>query len=851
MTSQFVPTVTNMVTLVENIIQGYRMGPIRALAQEPVQNSKDAARGQVQVEYRLHKRFSEDGAECHLLTVADRNTSGLDGPVLSFSDIQSRGNVLGRGDNWAAFEGMGYTKEDESSLGSRGQGKAAFLYHSRLPQTASFRQERMMILYDTLLADGTYRLGVRYANPFDTVQSPPFSGELARSTVSSRYKAEDGTEIELGLVPLDSIGTRIIVPHLSQEAVEAIRSGELYQWLQRCWWRAVQAGLNITVVDEVGNSKPVVVPSWWQAEPWKKEKSGSGLSVYEDIDIADGLRIKRIVLLYDESLDNSDLEGVSPQFCGVQLLRGQQWIETLGLELSDYIPRDRRAGFRGFVEFDRITERELRRAEKPQHESFDRRWSGIKGLISVIEEKTKEFAEEQGWATRDVTRPALGAERTAALEFLRFLSPHARRQSQNGRASSDFGQLEMNFDKADRWECSLSMEFPDPKAARVDWGQHIRNVEVMVKLEPPRVLEHAKVSLELSFTDDKTSVDSIGNLDLDLRDGDGIASFGDFQVITGRPGQGKLQCVHRGKYKLTARVQSAGTQVARSSRSFYVKADPPVQVSNPYTISISVQNHTTPQRRVNGGDTLGIQVSVTNRTANYESFELSASLGNLLLADMLKVQANGTPPGASPVRVAGVQSQVMVNPNQPTTQQIVHLLPGKHHVRADLYRQGEVVAHASRTLYVESDPVQPDDWPPFRIEQISGDGHHPRWQFQKDSQDDWILQYPPAYPLYRALDASPASNATRLSGVSAFVVDVCAEGIIEWALEPLDAGNSSRLDELLGGEPAGADPDRWEDYREKMEELARLRQDQGRMYDYGHLVRECAALSLSLFEEHI
>ena len=40
MTSQFVPTVTNMVTIVRNIIEGYGMGPIRALAQEPVQNSQ-------------------------------------------------------------------------------------------------------------------------------------------------------------------------------------------------------------------------------------------------------------------------------------------------------------------------------------------------------------------------------------------------------------------------------------------------------------------------------------------------------------------------------------------------------------------------------------------------------------------------------------------------------------------------------------------------------------------------------------------------------------------------------------------------------------------------------------------
>ena len=111
------------------------------------------------------------------------------------------------------------------------------------------------------------------------------------------------------------------------------------------------------------------------------------------------------------------------------------------------------------------------------------------------------------------------------------------------------------------------------------------------------------------------------------------------------------------------------------------------------------------------------------------------------------------------------------------------------------------------------------------------------------------MQYPLAYPLYRALEASPSRSGTRLSGVSAFVVDVCAEGIIEWAMEPLDAGDSSRLDELLGGTPVGAEPDIWEDYREKMQELAGLRRNPEQVDRYGHLVRECAALSLSLFEE--
>ena len=80
-------------------------------------------------------------------------------------------------ENWAAWEAMGYTKVGEDSLGSRGQGKAAFLYHSRhesgLRGPGGSPLERMVILYDTLLDDGAYRLGVRIANPADQVLSPP------------------------------------------------------------------------------------------------------------------------------------------------------------------------------------------------------------------------------------------------------------------------------------------------------------------------------------------------------------------------------------------------------------------------------------------------------------------------------------------------------------------------------------------------------------------------------------------------------------------------------------------------------------------------------------------------------
>ncbi len=504
MTSQFVSTASNMVASVRSIIEGYRMGPTRALAQEPVQNSKDAApRGRAHVEYRLHRRHTSAGADFHMLTVTDSNTSGLQGPIRSLSDI-AQGEALSEGENWAAFEGMGYTKKSsEDALGSRGQGKAAYLCHSRLPALSS-GQERMIMLYDTLLADGEYRLGVRYANPSDVVRHPPFRGDEARNIVSTRY-SEHGLAIELGLESLTEVGARVIVPYLSQEAVEAIRSGELESWLQHCWWRAVQMGLAIDIVDEDGEQRTVGVPRCWIDEPWRR--NSQGLQSWENLDVGDRLQIKRIVLLYDDALNENVAE-----FQGVQLLRGQQWIESLGQEtLGDYIPRERRPGFRGFVEFDRRAERQLHRAENPQHEHFDRRTTGVRELLAAIESKVREFAEEQGWGAQALIRPAPESERDAATEFLRFLSPHGRAGRSSGSGAT--GSAQLSIDLVDRWEC------------------------------------------------------------------------------------------------------------------------------------ISVENHTTGQRRINNGDTIGVQISVTNHTPDDQTPALTASLGDLLLTDMMPVDAPGFLPG--------------------------------------------------------------------------------------------------------------------------------------------------------------------------------------------------------------
>ena len=225
-----------MVAQVRNIIEGYGMGPLRALAQEPVQNSKDEKTSpRVSVDYKLHRRKLPNGREYHLLTVTDSGTDGLQGPVLTQPELEARGFKLQQGENWAAFEGQGFTEKSGGELGSRGQGKSAFLYHSDPTSVLEDGRERALMLYDTLLEGGEYRFGVRYANPSDTIQSPPLYGDEARTALQGQYLVGTDLSISLELSALDRQGARIIVPYLKQSAVDAIQGGELHRWLQRCW----------------------------------------------------------------------------------------------------------------------------------------------------------------------------------------------------------------------------------------------------------------------------------------------------------------------------------------------------------------------------------------------------------------------------------------------------------------------------------------------------------------------------------------------------------------------------------------------------------------------------------------
>ena len=844
MTSKFVPPPANMVNEVRNIVDSYGMGPLRALAQEPVQNAKDEKKGKtVRVDYRLHRRENAEGNEYCLLTITDSGTGGLKGPVLPREQPHERRYLPKDGENWAAFEGQGFTEKSEGDLGCRGWGKCAALYHSNPGEFMKAGRDRLLMLYNTLLENGEYRMGARYADPADGILSPPLYGDEAQLTIWEEYKVEEGLTVTLGLDHLEQTGTRIIIPFLLPETVEAIHSGELHRWLQRCWWRAIQTGeLEINVTDEHGNTRTIEVPQWWNNKPSHNE--GPKRREYKNIPVGDGLLIKRIVIQYDPELEADEIAGYSTQYGGVQLLRHRQWIETQ--DFWDQVPQRYRSGFRGFAEFDRKLEAALKASEKSQHESFNGQRKYVTETRQAIQQAVRDFAEEQGWA-KPVQADAISkrdqehaADFLAAFTTAKDLKPgHNRKGKGNGP--------EPTHD----WNCQLSVQFPDPKTTRVDWGDSLTGVTVTADVKHAPENRWATVSLEMIRKGDKTP-QVIQNTQVEFLGETQETCFGDFQIIKGQAHNGRISCPEQGEYTLRASIMHAGQRVALSARRLHVGVEPPPPPeAHPYTVSISARNISNPgEKRVNSGDELFVQVTIKNRTPDDVTLEVDTSLENLLLCDGTKMDVPGTPAGDTPnPKVAASQTvslftDIPHNPPEPA----LELAPGRHLVRADLRIRGdsEVQAHASFTIFFEVDPGGTHPDLPFELEAIEDEGNHPMWDLQDRTDGRQVLMFPARYPINRELPES--KNGSRASGKRTFLNEICAHGLLEWAMDPLKNGDTSNMDTLKKSAAGDSLKDQYHEHLERLEEgHGTQRKEEPRQYDV--LRRQTVATMLRIYQE--
>ena len=863
----FANTSSHMVQEVTNIIDGYKMGSMRALAQEPVQNALDAVRKgrrMVEVAYCLLRRTTSSGETCYLLTVTDRGTTGLRGPMVSADELEARNYQLKPEENWAAFEAQGYTKENEDALGSRGQGKSAFLYHSHVPGET----RRMLMLYDTLLEDGEYRLGMRFARPVDQIWKPPLYDEEAIAAIQSPvYQLDSNLEIPLGLEPLCEIGTRVIVPFLGDDdATRTSPGGELCDWLQRCWWRAVQLGkLQIRVADDdTGAEQTIEPPVWWQDLPrvsgkpaedgtWRDVLDGGRACLWGDIAFGDGHRIRRLALLHCDALEEDEIVRDHPEYAGIQILRGSQWIETRGArqDFGDYIPPDKRSGFRGYVEFDKHTDSMLRAAENSQHDGFDAR--GIKGEIVrdlriQLADNIRSFSNGMGWesATAITTQQVSQREKATHTRLLEtFLNPNGRKPSPSSTSGVQEGTQLL-------WDCRLDLEYPDPDCARVDWGQTICNVYVEVGFEPGAdLLGSADLILEW--------VDAAGAAQEIYRRQDSISKqwdkdraqaqfeLGDWQILRGKANQEQqIECPEPGDCKLRAVVEHRGERVKSAARTVYVQTEPPPPPQkNPVTLSISATNISRDQKRIDHGEVLQLQINARSRFAAAGTFYFVATLADEVFAKDLPVELEGTPTGDTPRKQPVLTEQRrLLDPRQTATMMLGNIksmtMPessGVYTISADLYNQdGDVVAHDSKPVYFQRDPGKAKNNLPFDIEQRE---QKAMWLMNDDLDR---LTYPRDYPLYTEMKVTQRQRRA-LQGRLAFIAEISANGLLEWALRPKENGSDSNYDQLYD-ESNSLDDTLWDDFNRGLENLSKAVESPT---DYARAWRETVAVMLEIF----
>ncbi|MCY4538426.1 MAG: hypothetical protein OXE52_09390 [Chloroflexi bacterium] len=860
-------TSSHMVQEVKNIIDGYKMGSLRALAQEPVQNALDAMRegeGKVEVEYRLLSRQTSANKPCYLLAVTDSGTTGLRGPIVSDEELAARQFKLMPEENWAAFEAQGYTKENEDALGSRGQGKAAYLYHSHVPGET----RRMLMLYDTLLADGEYRLGMRFARPVDQRLSRPLYHKEALAVIQGEtFQIGQDLAVPLRLTPLCDIGTRVIIPYLDEELVAAMRpGGELERWLQRCWWRAIQTGkLRIRVVnDEYRTEEEIDVPNWWQDLPrergkptangsWRDLPDGGRACIWGDLPI-DGGHIRRLVMLHSDALPEDEITNDHPEFAGIQILRGLQWIETRGAreDFGDYIPPAKRPGFRAYVEFDKQTDSMLRAAENSQHDGFKGQWKIVRAIRSELATQVREFSDEMGWETAPPisTQQVTQREKTTHTRFLEtFLNPNGRKpQSLSSKDGTETPQL--------LWDCRLDLDYPDPKSARVDWGQEVRNLYVEVAFEPGDALI-GSTDLLLEW------VDANGERHEVLRLQDAISKewhsnraqqqfkLGDWKIFRGKTKQEQqqLSCSEPGECKLQAVIVYRGERVKSAARTVYVQTEPPPPPpQNPITLSISAENISDDQKRIDHGQVLQLQINSRNRMTVAAAYYLTATFCDEKFARDTPIELEGTPAGDTPRKQCVLfEKRRLLDPHQSAPMTIDEIQPlvmpdssGVYPIRVELKDEnGEpVLRPVVKSIYFQRDPGKAQNSLPFEIRQETQQKE--MWKLNEALTE---LTYPGDYPLYKEMQVVQRQHRA-LQWRLAFIAEITANGLLEWAFRPKETGDDSNYDQLRESIVSPEDPV-WEPYIRRLEKLGSISKDSPS--EFTQIWRETVAIMLEIF----
>ena len=431
----------NWIQICDNVADSYPRGMAHGVQKDAVQNGVGAILGAKALQFVFEL---VDNPKGRFLTMTDGGTVGLTGRVLSREEYAED---LPPDERWGRFESMGFTRPEPDSIGARGQGKFVFVAASKC----------RLIVYDSLRADGTYRMGYTQAKindcPMDHVDGEEGRGRLRDMT---------------GLEPVTETGTRVIIVDPVDEVVRAVRDGELLSAVEETWFRLVEKGrADIRViagdrVQRVGVPAPFPIPAQdsSHAKVWKRE----------NVDIRIGVeryRVKRLEVGYQ-------VRGRVPEeLRGVAIIHFGMKICSIQMDGPSEI-RDR---VFGFVEFDADLDRELRKTENqsPNHYELKYRRRVPQVVRAFVEEQLRQFGEAKLGLRTDIraTRQRIqeDAERWALQQLSRFATELDLFGGRGGIRAPTNGGGPAHKDVG---LVMHSLAFPVPeRAPRVNWGERI------------------------------------------------------------------------------------------------------------------------------------------------------------------------------------------------------------------------------------------------------------------------------------------------------------------------------------------------------------------------------------------
>ena len=355
-------TTTNWLGWVRQVKDGYErfFGVAHGVQKDAIQNGWDARRCKRGTDWAFEFELVDSGKKFFIMT--DRGTKGLTGKVITnhkeyFEDMPEEYR-------WARFESLAFTKGSVADLGSRGRGKFIFVAASK----------ENVIFYDTLLDDGTYRLGARVVTQ---TESPVihWEGEEAKK----KLHEITGGRIE----PLGHLGARVIISDPIDELIQSLVSGDFEKYISETWWEIIQkynAEIHVTIEGERRRVRP---PEGYPLPEKDDKTTGIKTHVVELKTLrGTGSKINKLHVVYNPS-------GIDPALRGIAIQRGCMKVTCIE---PRFIPPDKAEGIYGYITVDRALEGEIRNCENDEHYHVSFRNRKTKRLRDFIFEEISQFA---------------------------------------------------------------------------------------------------------------------------------------------------------------------------------------------------------------------------------------------------------------------------------------------------------------------------------------------------------------------------------------------------------------------------------------------------------------------------